>query len=406
MGSKRTGFWLTPVWKTLGLNTVGFLAAAVLLAGPVSAQNDIYRTLQTPFYDPNSQGNQACVLEPATAGPDALLDQPILSSSCVCSENSIVIIGSVNAEKAWNYFISLGLSPEQTAGILGNLQQESGIEPTRENYIGAYGIAQWLDGRLTNLKNWSLSKGLDYRTLEAQLQFIWQELQTSENAAYQDLIAQTTVAGAATSFSKKFERPGAAEANIPRRIAFAEGFYKKYSGNVPTDLVSAADCGENGGLVNTEGYHYPVGPLNKSGGAMPADTHAEPKYAFDFMRQGGAAVYAVFDGKIGYVNTVYGGVAGCTSINLYADDGWKYWYGHLQKPLVKAGDEVVSGQKIAEVASFGGSACFGGGMHLHLDRGFPKGENGGGGDLSPTTNARRDPTFIPFLVKLYNELPE
>lgn len=48
--------------------------------------------------------------------------------------------GSNNEERLWNYFISIGLSPEATAGILGNLQQESGFNPfaTNGKYYGIF----------------------------------------------------------------------------------------------------------------------------------------------------------------------------------------------------------------------------------------------------------------------------
>ena len=50
-----------------------------------------------------------------------------------------------NALKAINFFKSKGWSSEQAAGIVGNLQQESGpnLNPTAQNSIGMYGIAQW-----------------------------------------------------------------------------------------------------------------------------------------------------------------------------------------------------------------------------------------------------------------------
>jgi len=64
--------------------------------------------------------------------------------------------GSIT-EKIWSYFINKGLTKEQTAGIIGNLAQESDISPTawqtKENNISyiknsasdghAWGIAQW-----------------------------------------------------------------------------------------------------------------------------------------------------------------------------------------------------------------------------------------------------------------------
>ena len=53
--------------------------------------------------------------------------------------------GDTNAEKSWNFFISKGCNEYAAAGILGNLKQESGIEPNKQQYDGGVGrgIAQW-----------------------------------------------------------------------------------------------------------------------------------------------------------------------------------------------------------------------------------------------------------------------
>lgn len=60
---------------------------------------------------------------------------------------------SANARAAMDYFISQGWTPEQAAGIVGNLQQESGpnLDPNIHNSaggnLGAYGLAQWRGDR-------------------------------------------------------------------------------------------------------------------------------------------------------------------------------------------------------------------------------------------------------------------
>ena len=55
-----------------------------------------------------------------------------------------------NEQTAFNYFVAKGLTKEQSAGIVGNLIQESSVLPTAIEYDGDpnRGIAQWsVDGR-------------------------------------------------------------------------------------------------------------------------------------------------------------------------------------------------------------------------------------------------------------------
>jgi len=65
--------------------------------------------------------------------------------------------GATVEEKVWNYLIGKGLTPQQAAGVMGNMQAESGINPTRHQGTGeifnnlytgnAWGIVQWDGGR-------------------------------------------------------------------------------------------------------------------------------------------------------------------------------------------------------------------------------------------------------------------
>src|SRR5688500_1800359 len=66
----------------------------------------------------------------------------------------------------------LGLTKAQAAGVVGNLQHESGPDIKPYGVTGdhgtAHGAAQWRHGRFAALKEHSKKIGLDWRTTEAQ----------------------------------------------------------------------------------------------------------------------------------------------------------------------------------------------------------------------------------------------
>jgi hypothetical protein len=115
-----------------------------------------------------------------------------------------------------------------------------------------------------------------------------------------------------------------------------------------------------------------------------------------------AAVYSIYAGTPVNVDTRFKDIEGCGAIQFKAKDGFYYWYGHLKNIVVQEGVEIQAGVKMAEVAdSSFGSACVGGGPHLHIDRGCSI----GGIPQPGGTDACRDPSFITFLSKLYESLP-
>lgn len=68
--------------------------------------------------------------------------------------------GNTNVEMIWNYFIGQGFNDMQTAGILGNIQAESGFVPTRGNGQGFWGLFQWGYGRYENIARLLRDAGL------------------------------------------------------------------------------------------------------------------------------------------------------------------------------------------------------------------------------------------------------
>ena len=63
-------------------------------------------------------------------------------------QDSEAVTENTNDKIAFDFFLAKGLTPVQSAGIIGNLDQESGMDPTIWQYGGGpgRGIAQWSAG--------------------------------------------------------------------------------------------------------------------------------------------------------------------------------------------------------------------------------------------------------------------
>lgn len=108
----------------------------------------------------------------------------------------------------WNYFIQKGISPQVTAGIMGNMYIESKFNSTVRSSSGYYGYVQMSKGlqRLITQKYGSLSS-------TSQLLHIsnWVKgIETGELAYMQNSFSKTQFASpehAAQAFAKYYERP-------------------------------------------------------------------------------------------------------------------------------------------------------------------------------------------------------
>lgn len=125
---------------------------------------------------------------------------------------------------AMDFFQSKGLSAHASAGIVGNLMQESKLNPNASGDKGtSFGIAQWRDpqkgkGRWTNLKNFAKKNGLNEKDLTTQLEFLWHELNTDYKSTLQGLLSSSNYEQAATIFMRRFEKPNEKYANLSQRI--------------------------------------------------------------------------------------------------------------------------------------------------------------------------------------------
>ncbi len=193
-----------------------------------------------------------------------------LAQACATG-NGTQLQGNDNVEKAFRFLTGPGhdLTPIEAAGIIGNLLEESGLNPNNgENGTKftlpvagvGFGIAQWTTAdRQAGLEAESATEKLPIVDLGVQLNYLWHELTTSYAPSLAALKGQTTVDAAATSFMNTFEHPRSDVAHLDVRIKDAEdtlnlaqqkGWTAGTAGN-PTSGCSSVLSEANGNIVQT-----------------------------------------------------------------------------------------------------------------------------------------------------------
>lgn len=221
----RSFFTVKRAWK-VALFVIMSVVAAVPAVRPVLA-------IDTEFY----------------GGNDIIFYDPTCSNASAADSGAGLVDGD-NIRKAFFYFVqNHQLTAAQSAGIVGNLIQESGVNPKSEQKGGpGRGIAQWsAGGRWEALKKWAGSK--DIYLLRTQLDFIWYEmtnvspwklaLKGSHDSQYpslQDIKGNTKADAikAGHSFGKLYEAFG------------VSGSRDKYAGDVWTKYHSQAGGAASG----------------------------------------------------------------------------------------------------------------------------------------------------------------
>lgn len=116
--------------------------------------------------------------------------------------------GNGSTDEAISFFMSNGWTREQAAGIVGNLQAESGSN-LQLNATGdggqAYGIAQWHPDRQAKFQE-VIGKPIRESNFQEQLRFVQWELTNTEKAAGYALAGATTAEQAAEIVDRMYER--------------------------------------------------------------------------------------------------------------------------------------------------------------------------------------------------------
>ena len=136
---------------------------------------------------------------------------------------------SAKRQQAVAFFVGQGWTVAQSAGIVANLEAESGLRPDAVGDGGAaYGIAQWHPPRQSTFAG-LFGKPIQGSSLSEQLYFVHAELQGTEKAAGDKLAACTTAGEAGASVSVNYERPADKVGEADKRAMLAERIAQEYA---------------------------------------------------------------------------------------------------------------------------------------------------------------------------------
>lgn len=213
-------------------------------------------------------------VHPSGAGQDALVKQvvdtiaagvkpsiQVSGNTCKCEAPGIAgsptLKGGTNPEIMFNYYVDLGLSPAQAAGITGNAMAESGanIDPRIRSPAGYTGIFQWdKSSRWPRLVSWAKEKGKDEYALETQMEFAW--LEATERGIDQEMKNQNTVELATWYWGRFFEiaiingskskEPLTNVQILDKRTNFARDVLASFGGNTPSTISATESSGDTG----------------------------------------------------------------------------------------------------------------------------------------------------------------
>lgn len=143
------------------------------------------------------------------------------------------LVGNTNAEKVFNYLIGYGFTEQAAAGVIGNLMQESGVNPQSRQLGGGpgRGIMQWgtgpgSGGRWDALVAWAESSGKDPWKLDTQVEWMMKEMRSY--GTLNRLKGVTSVKRAVEIFESEMEKAGTP--NYPRRYQLAADALASFGG--------------------------------------------------------------------------------------------------------------------------------------------------------------------------------
>ncbi|EME3215850.1 peptidoglycan DD-metalloendopeptidase family protein [Enterococcus faecalis] len=267
-----------------------------------------------------------------------------------------------NAWAVWQFLKSKGYSEQAAAGILGNMDQESGIMPDIDEGGGGpgYGLVQWTSpvagesGR-AYVQRLLAQAGIggDYRNITTQLKLLDWHMHNGQyipSAAYPYSVAEfkalTDIGTATMAFEANFERPAVTH---PERIPLAQYWYdllhnlkpgtNKWVNPVRSSYTITQEWDEIGWGTNV--IHGGIDIASIPAGSMPP----------------------VYVARSGIVETVtYDGTGG-NYVVIKHDDGYWTYYGHLDSVDLSVGDKVTTNSRVGIMGATGLAS----GVHLHFE---------------------------------------
>lgn len=132
-------------------------------------------------------------------------------------------------QKAYDFYLNMGLNKVQAAAIVGNLAQESGIRPLNYGDRDSKGVAQWRTDRYKPMIAWAKTNGKDPNALETQLEYV--AVEANQRGDLQRIANHEDIVQATIDFGRKYERPSEQHANWNSRANHAASVYRMYGGD-------------------------------------------------------------------------------------------------------------------------------------------------------------------------------
>lgn len=334
--------------------------------------------------------------------------------------------GSSNLEKIYNYFISKGLSPEQAAGVVGNIDVESGGDPENIQNPGGrtknpasitagWGLIQWTPGsKIIGLLS-QANITTPVHELATQLELVWWHMGNISPTGHKNMLEGykkiNDIGQATTYFHDTVE--GSADTTMTTRIERAKEALKRYGaggGDSSSNSTGGCDSGE-GGVASANGFTFPLKTTQKA-----LKTNANGKWchgsqanchhdynAADLMIPTGTVVIAA---KTGTVVSVNSGNQHPNNVTIKSQDGEGInYYTHMGANTVKlrTGQKVQAGDELGRVGT--SQDAMGTPPHLHFDILPPRYPYRPGCSGA----ACRDLPFLnvqPALIETFKKLPE
>ncbi len=172
------------------------------------------------------------------------------------------------AAHARDMLVGMGWSKDAAAGIVANIQQESGFDPTRIGDSGAaYGLAQWHADRRA-----AIARGMGVpvvgSSFDDQIRAIDWELRHTESGAGNALRNARSAPEAGSIVSRYYERPRDADAEAASRGGLAQRWDQQWSFAAPS----------NG--PPTVAPRLPTAPVSPAQGAAGLINPANPQGAY------------------------------------------------------------------------------------------------------------------------------
>lgn len=306
-------------WKKIKRISMAAFLAATLTFGIVGDTAKVFAQEAEPTFDSRF-----------FSGNDIFFYDPTYQS--VCAPGGGQLVGDTTKEKIWNFFIANDLSPEQAAGIMGNMEEESRFSPTVQQarganlwdseYNKAWGLVQWDGGRRYSAPNGGILGTLreekshlvkylgseyggfdqtepsesfpeaDYNEmLLFQLDYLMQESMSrdhrpgegfdgSSDNEWERLKEQSTARKAAIYWHWAFERSSDSPSQITERLDAAEAILEEFGKDLSAAGSGTASCAPVSGLQElTLQYAWPDyrNPRTESleRAAKPTDAYAK-----------------------------------------------------------------------------------------------------------------------------------